>query len=361
MYTGNYYDGKTSKAQIASIDLTKEGIYISFVDEDLNKEIVVWDVEKIENGHFAKNERITLKYGDSTHQYLEVSDINFYNALISTYPHRRFNDSGFEFLRRSGVKGILAVGIGLIFLIIVSYFMILPPLAEYLAGKMPVNMEVKLGDQMYDKIIDGYSIDQHRTKKVNEYWRAMHVNSSYLVNITVVHEPIANAFALPGGQIIVYDKILDEMTDYDELAGLLAHEYSHIKLRHSTRIMSRNLAGYLFISLLLNDASGSLAVFVSNANSLKELSYSRKLEHQADEGGYDLLRSVNINPKGMLALFEMLNKENNKVSVPQFISTHPLTEERISYINDRLKKDNQIYPMEYKDLETIWKEIKEQD
>jgi predicted Zn-dependent protease len=126
--------------------------------------------------------------------------------------------------------------------------------------------------------------------------------------------------------------------------------------------MSRNLAGYIFISLLLNDASGTLAVLVTNANSLKELSYSRELEHQADMGGYQLLRSVYIGPDGMLKLFKTLNAYQNKVAinVPQFISTHPLTEERISYIHETLKKDKTSYP-EREDLKAIWHEMKTDD
>lgn len=280
MFSGNYYDGKTSKGYAALIDLTADGISISFTDEEWNKVIVIWDVDQIHKGHYSNNERISLKYGESPLQYVEVNDPGFYAALVAAYPHRQFNERSFEFLRSSGARGVIGITVGFLLLVIVSYFFVLPPVAEFLAGQMPVSMEIQLGDKMYDQIMQNYSIDQRLTKEANEYWRAMNVSSPYIVNITVVHNSEPNAFALPGGQIIVYDGIIREMNDYDELAGLLAHEYSHIKLHHSAKMMSRNLAGYIFISLLLNDASGTLAVLVTNANSLKELSYSRTLEHQ---------------------------------------------------------------------------------
>ena len=359
MYTGHYYDGKTSKGYSATISLDTDGICIGFTDDELNKIIVIWDVSKIHKGHFSSDHRITLRYGESPVQYLEMNDPGFYQALIKAYPGKKFNESSFEFLRSKGAKGVFAVVVGFIVIILISYTLVLPILAEYLASKMPMPMEEKLGDQMYEQIMQGFTINQRLTKEANAYWRVMHVESPYTVNITVVNEPQANAFALPGGQIIIYDQIIHEMNDYDELAGLLAHEYSHIRLKHSARMMSRNLAGYIFVSLLLNDASGTLAVLASNANSLKELSYSRKLEHQADEGGYELLQSEHISPNGMLKLFQTLKKQKSAISIPEFISTHPLTDERISYINDRLKKDTTSYASEHKDLRDIWQEMKE--
>ena len=360
MYTGTYFDGKTSKGYSAFIEFLTDGIHISYTDDELNKSMVIWDVDGIHKGHYSNDQRITLKYGEVPLQYLEVSGQDFFKGFIAAYPHKRFNESSLEFLRTKGFKGVMVIGIGFLLLAGLSYFFVLPPLAEFLASKMPIGMEIQLGDKMYDQVMQSYNINQRLTKEANEYWRAMHVSSPYIVNITVVNNSEPNAFALPGGQIIVYDGIIREMNDYDELAGLLAHEYSHVRLHHSTRMMSRNLAGYLFISLLLKDASGTLAVLVTNANSLKELSYSRGLEHQADEGGYDMLQSVHINPDGMLKLFKTLNSYQSKIglSVPKFISTHPLTEERISYISDRLKKDKTSYSGEQKALKKIWQEMK---
>ncbi len=362
MYNGNYFDGKTSRGYAADIDLNADGLHISFTDSDLKRVVIIWDLAQIHKGHFSNNQRVTLKYGESPIQFLELNDPQFFSALAAAYPHIEFNEPSSEFIRSNGFKGIVAVTIGLVVLAVGSYFFVLPSVAEYFATKMSVEMEVKLGDEMYEDVMKNYHIDQRLTKEANEYWRAMHVKSPYLVNITVVHESEANAFALPGGQIIVYDGIIKEMTDYDEFAGLLGHEYSHIKLHHSARMLCRNLAGYIFISILLNDASGTLAILASNANSLKELSYSRQLEHQADEGGYELLQSKNIDPNGMMKLFETLKKSHNSsVKVPEFITTHPLTEERIAYIQDRLKKDKVSYSDEHRDLQNIWKEMKSED
>jgi predicted Zn-dependent protease len=362
MFTGTYYNGITSKGYAVHITFTQTGIKLEYEGEHDDVATIIWNPDQIHKGNYIKSHKITLKYGESPIQLLDIDDPTFYPALTAAYPDRKFNARDFEFLRSKGIGGVALMGLGFLVLMVLVYFYVLPPVAEFAASKMPMDMEVKLGDQMYENIMAGYEVNQPLTKKANEYWRALHVSSPYTVNITVVHESQANAFALPGGHIVVFDGIIHQMNDYDELAGLLAHEYSHISLHHSARMLSRNLAGYLFISLLLNDASGTISILATNANSLKELSFSRELEHQADKGGYELLQTAHIDPNAMMKLFETLKKAtNNSISIPQFISTHPLTDERISYIHDRVKKDNNTYTEDHSYLRQIWSEMKADD
>ncbi|WP_446914219.1 M48 family metalloprotease, partial [Klebsiella pneumoniae] len=82
-----------------------------------------------------------------------------------------------------------------------------------------------------------------------------------------------NAFAVPGGFIVVHDAILDEMEHHEELAGLLGHEIGHVQLRHSTKAIARSLSYYMLLSLLFGDVSGIAAVIVDNASTLNNLEY----------------------------------------------------------------------------------------
>ena len=364
MFTGLYFDGKSSKGYQCQIEFAPSGIDLRYVvtipfSEDQTEErAITWSLDKIHQGHYTRTEKVTLKYGDFPNQYLEVDNPEFFGALQDYYPQKKFNASDFEFLRKITPGGMIAVALGFAALVALSYFFVLPPLAEFAAGHMPIKMEEELGDRVYEQMMESASINQAQTKEANEFWRALHVQSPYLINITVIHEKIPNAFALPGGQIIVYDGIIKEMKDYDEFAALLAHEYTHAYLRHSVRSLSRNLAGYIFVSLLLNDASGTIAVLATNGNKLKELSFSRELEHQTDAGGYKLLQSKNINPNGMLKLFATLKGVEGNMTIPRFISTHPLTSERMDYIEGELKKDKTQYTDEHADLKAIWAQMK---
>jgi Zn-dependent protease with chaperone function len=360
LFNAIYFDGKSSRGNVAYVELLQDGIHITYTDADADKTLVVWDVAQIHKGAISNTRKINLKYGPYPHQYLEVEDPTFYEALISAYPYKKFNESDFEFLRSNGFKGLVAITFGFIAVVLLSYFFVLPPVAEFMAARMPQSMEEQIGDKMYNQMVEGYSINQPLTKKANEFWRAMNVESPYTVNITVVSEETPNAFALPGGQIVVFDGIIKEMKSYDEMAALLGHECTHVRLKHTMRSMSRNLAGYLFISILLNDASGTIALLASNANTLKELSFTRELEHQADEGGYSLLRSKQIDPEGMLRLFSTLKKAEGDMTIPRFMSTHPLTDERIDYIKSQLKRDKATYA-EHADLKQIWDEMKAED
>jgi len=147
----------------------------------------------------------------------------------------------------------------------------------------------------------------------------------------VVDSDIVNAFALPDGNIVIYTGLLNRMENYEELAGLIGHEATHVNQRHSLKMLCKNLAGYIFISTLLNDVNGIMAVIVDNAHNLNILSYSRNYEREADREGTDLMIQNSINPYGMIKLFERL-EEDSKLTIPELISSHPITDERIQYI-----------------------------
>ena len=73
------------------------------------------------------------------------------------------------------------------------------------------------------------------------------------------------------------------MKSYDQLVALLGHEVSHVNNRHSIKILTRNLAGYMMISLVFSDLNGIMSVLAENAQQLRSLSYSREFEEEADE------------------------------------------------------------------------------
>ena len=161
---------------------------------------------------------------------------------------------------------------------------------------------------------------------------------------------IMNAFALPGGHIVVYDKILQGMGSYEELAALLAHEFTHVENRHTIKTVFRQLGSKVFLSLILGGATAVGSVIVDNADQLKSLSYSRSLEKEADENGVRLLAERKIDCAGFVRLFQMLKKETNGAKVSEWMSSHPDLDKRIQNIRDNafcknaaLKKDTALH------------------
>jgi Zn-dependent protease with chaperone function len=107
------------------------------------------------------------------------------------------------------------------------------------------------------------------------------------VSLTIIDAPIVNAMALPGGQVVIFDRLITQAQSPDELAGVLAHELSHIKARDSERALVRQLG----LSLLLQSLGGNIG---AGADSLLLLSASREAEAAADDGAVALLRGARI-------------------------------------------------------------------
>lgn len=146
------------------------------------------------------------------------------------------------------------------------------------------------------------------------------------------------------------------MESSDELVALLGHEASHVNHRHSIKMLCRNLAGYMVVSLLFSDVNGVMAVLADNAQQLHSLSYSRGFEQEADEQGLKILMDNKINPNGMVNLFEQLEKES-KISIPKIISSHPLTKERKEYMQKIISET--VYEVKQNDkLDSIFEHIK---
>ena len=154
----------------------------------------------------------------------------------------------------------------------------------------------------------------------------------------------------------MFSGVLNDMKSSNELAALLGHEASHVNQRHSIKMLCRNLAGYMVVSLLFSDVNGVMAVLAENAQQLHSLSYSRAFEQEADEQGLKILMDNKINPNGMVHLFEQLEKES-KISIPKIISTHPLTAERKENMN-RIIAATQYEVSANKKLELIFEQLK---
>ena len=116
-----------------------------------------------------------------------------------------------------------------------------------------------------------------------------------------------------------------------QLAALLAHEATHVEERHSMRMLVRQGASYLFLSLVLGDVNAVVALLAENADNIRNLTYSRSLETDADLVGMERMARVGVHPEGMVQLLELLQRE--AAELPEalaFLSSHPLTEQRIA-------------------------------
>jgi len=157
----------------------------------------------------------------------------------------------------------------------------------------------------------------------------------------ILDTPVINAFAVPGGYIYVTRGIMALMGSEAELSAVLGHELGHVNARHSVRRMSQMLLVQLGLALgsALNDTFAKISGMAGVGMQLLFLKFSRDDEREADVLGIDYSRKGSYNPGEMVAFFSSLQKMGDLSggqSLPGFLSTHPLTGERIQNVRKML-------------------------
>jgi beta-barrel assembly-enhancing protease len=172
-------------------------------------------------------------------------------------------------------------------------------------------------------------------------------------NFFFVKDNQINAFALPGGFVGVNAGLLLATDTENELAGVLAHEVSHVTQRHIARAMYDNQRtsimsmATMLAALLLGaatDMSGDAMTGVVTASQAmaaqRQINFTRSNEHEADRVGMDVLSSAGFDPSGMSTFFEKLSKRygGQQQYVPAILQTHPVTTERVAEARARARQ-----------------------
>jgi beta-barrel assembly-enhancing protease len=160
-----------------------------------------------------------------------------------------------------------------------------------------------------------------------------------------VNDKAVNAFALPGGYVFVNRGAI-EAADYEaELAGVMAHELSHVALRHGTNQATKAQYAQLGTGILgvaggifggtAGAAAAGIGQFAAGSVLLK---YSRGAETQADVMGTQVLYDAGYDPRAMAAFFEKLGAESTGKNPPEFFSDHPNPDHRVERVDEEIQK-----------------------
>lgn len=157
----------------------------------------------------------------------------------------------------------------------------------------------------------------------------------------VVQDPEINAFAIPGGHVYINTGLIAAAKNASELAGVMAHEISHVVARHSTEQISRQYGLSVLAGVVLGQNPGvlqELAAQIIAGGALAK--YSRAAESEADELGVKFMYAAGYNPRGMVTMFQTLlaQQRSNPGRVEKFFASHPTTESRIRETEARVAK-----------------------
>jgi predicted Zn-dependent protease len=209
-------------------------------------------------------------------------------------------------------------------------------LAGWVTDTIPIEQEVAMGRQAFAGMRSSLKIKDRGPayKAVKSIVTQLTLGSRYQYEVHVSDDKTLNAFAMPGGVIVVHTGLIAATKSPEELAGVLAHEVQHVEQRHSLRGMVKEMGLRGLWSLATGDLGGTLAgQAVLEITSLK---FSRDDESEADNKGFDALVKANIDPAGMPAFFKTMSEQAADAPA-EFLSTHPLSEDRERELQKRLE------------------------
>ena len=140
-----------------------------------------------------------------------------------------------------------------------------------------------------------------------------------------------NAFAMPGGTVVMTDQFVKRFSDEDILAAVLGHELGHVVEQHGLRQLYRSLSIYVLIAFLAGDTGPVLEDIVLEGNLLLSLNYSRKHERSADQFGLQLAHDAGFDPAGLKKFFQYVIGLQGDSS--GWLSSHPSSRERIEAVD----------------------------
>jgi predicted Zn-dependent protease len=186
----------------------------------------------------------------------------------------------------------------------------------------------------------------------------------YRYSFTPVNLKDINAFALPGGPMFVQRGMFEAAASEAEVAGVMAHELSHVLLRHGTANATKaenpwlqlgQIAGALGGAVVGGTAGSAIAQGSQLGLGSVLLRYSRDYEKQADLLGAQIMARAGYDPRALAHMFETIERESRKSGGggPQWLSSHPNPGNRTQYINREADQLTIGTPADDRDFEPI--------
>ena len=221
------------------------------------------------------------------------------------------------------------------------------PVLDMAVAALPTSIDDTLASHVEEQVVAAGTVDDPTlvgaVETIGERLLAAAPDHPYDFRFYVVRDETLNAFAAPGGIVVVHTGLLAAAETPEEVAGVLAHEIAHVLERHSTRQIVYQVGLWSGIALLFGSPDTAAQLLVGLGSDLAKLSFGRDQERDADAVGLELLVRAQVEPRGMVTFFERLAGQDP--DIPTFLSTHPGSEgraERIASEIDALGDGNAV-------------------
>jgi predicted Zn-dependent protease len=230
-----------------------------------------------------------------------------------------------------------------------------------IAGTLPESWRQRLGNAARESMTEGHKqcVDPDGLAALARLTERLSKTAPITepFNVRVYDWSLMNAFAVPGGQIVLTKGLIDQAETPDEVAGVLAHEMGHGIEMHPETGMLRSIGLAAAVQVILGGGAGG---GLANAGvMLAQLGYSREAEREADHHAYELLKGAAIAPRGLANFFVRVTKmeaeDHESANSPAFnwLRTHPPAAERA-----KLARQQPDYPATPALDAQSWQELK---
>jgi Zn-dependent protease with chaperone function len=231
-------------------------------------------------------------------------------------------------------------------------------MARVIANRVPQKVEDDFGEEVMKEVKKQFKLfqDPKLQAKLDVAFKPLQAGlppNASPYKFYFIEEPLPNAFALPGGHILVTRGMMDLVERPEELAGVLAHELAHVNQKHIFRKILSQVGPYVIFQILARNENTMMGLFGAGSELLINQSFSQEIESEADAVGWDYLVKAKIDPRGLTDLFRKLKEEQDRRHMSDFgiasLSSHPSTDKRITVLErkwEKISKKASFAPLE---------------
>lgn len=231
---------------------------------------------------------------------------------------------------------------------------------SWAAARVSPETELRLGDAALESLkADQTFLEQGpAVEAIRQMGDRLTQGSRYRYRWLVSSSQEVNAFALPGGIVVVNRGLIAATQSADELAAVLAHEAQHVEQRHALKGMLNSVGVAAVLLVVLGDASAITAMLAHQAGSM---AFGRELESQADLDGVKRMQQAGIDGQGMVRMLGRLKNEAGGKG-PEWMSSHPDTQARMDAVAAWVKvnpcRDCRVLSQDWEKVRAAVKEVK---
>lgn len=216
----------------------------------------------------------------------------------------------------------------------------------FIIRQIPPSAEKSLGDIVLSGYRDKHKLEEKgpdfdRVRRIVSRLTKQLPDNKYDFKVYVEQSSDVNAFAMPGGNVVVLSGLLRKASDNNEVAGVLGHEIGHVVHRHTLKSALHKIGLLGCFKLVFQGVGVDQLEWLGGLIDLDSLRFGREQENEADTTGVKLMHQADYDPNGLVHFFQKLEKTEDSAAnlkMLEILSTHPCTPERIAHIKKQIEQ-----------------------